>query len=90
MARQISGLLTALQRLVEQVDDVGDADARPSVGEAGGELQVAARVRRDDDISARGQGVVELAVEERFGRLALGDVVDAGAAATHRALPHLH
>src|SRR5207247_9744410 len=72
---------TRAVRLVEQIEQVHDANVRPGVAEPALDLHEAARVRRDDGVRAGALDVRHLALQDRAGELRLRDVIRAGAAA---------
>src|SRR5438093_8879648 len=76
-------------RLVEQLDDVLDLDARVALAQAGPQLQQAAGIGGRDDPGAGRERAVELALLELPRLARVGQVVDAGAATAERALLHL-
>ena len=68
-------------RAGEQGHGLEEGDGRAGLAEAAGDLKVAPGVGGGEDRCAGAEDVPDLADEELFGLLRLGDVVDAGAAA---------
>src|SRR2546423_1256644 len=71
----------AAVRLVEEIDEVHDADVRSGSTQPALDLHEAAGVRRHDRVRAGSKDVRDLPLEDRAGEVGLGDVVRARAPA---------